>query len=130
MLQAILFELSAEYLGLSEDEARLGIIKADTEASDRGRSLILLIVEGHLVATELLQGLRALAEPSPRCANPARLMLSGQLELEERLADQALDSLNQRIATHAILEPLTQSESAEYILERLAIAGAKTQIFT
>lgn len=130
MLQAILFELSAEYLGLSEDEARLGIIKAAQEASERGRSLILIIDEAHLVSTELLQELRALAEPSPRCANPVRLMLCGQLELEERLADQALDSLNQRIASHAILESLTQSESAEYILERLAIAGAKTQIFT
>jgi type II secretory pathway predicted ATPase ExeA len=130
MLQAILFELSAEYLGLSEDEARLGIIRAAQEASERGRSLILIIDEAHLVSTELLQELRGLAEPSPRCANPVRLMLSGQLELEERLADQALDSLNQRIAAHAILEPLTQSESAEYILERLAIAGAKTQIFT
>jgi type II secretory pathway predicted ATPase ExeA len=130
MLQAILFELSAEYLGLSEDEARLCIIKAAQEASDRGRSLIIIVDEAHLVSTELLQELRGLAEPSSRCTNPARLMLSGQLELEERLADHALDSLNQRIACHAILESLTQSESAEYILERLAIAGAKTQAFT
>ncbi|QDT56448.1 hypothetical protein Pan44_45020 [Caulifigura coniformis] len=130
MLQAILFELGAEYLGLSEDEARLCIMQAAQEAADRGRSLIVIVDEAHLVSTELLQELRAIAEPSPRCATPVRLMLAGQLELEERLADQSLDSLNQRIACHAILEPLTQAESAEYILERLAIAGAKTQLFT
>jgi type II secretory pathway predicted ATPase ExeA len=130
MLQAILFELGTEYLGLSEDEARLGIVKAAQDAANRGRSLIVIVDEAHLTSTELLQELRGLAEPSPRCAIPVRLMLAGQLELEERLADQELDSLNQRIACHAILESLTQSESAEYILERLAIAGAKTQTFT
>jgi len=130
MLQAILFELGAEYLGLSEDEARLCVLQAAQEAAARGRSLIIIVDEAHLVSTELLQELRSLAEPSTRCTNPARLMLAGQLELEERLADPALDSLNQRIACHAILESLTQSESAEYIHERLAISGAKTQAFT
>jgi len=130
MLQAILFELGAEYLGLSEDEARLCIMQAAQDAADRGRSLIVIVDEAHLVSTELLQELRAIAEPSPRCATPVRLMLAGQLDLEERLADQALDSLNQRIACHAILEPLTQAESADYILERLAISGAKTQLFS
>ncbi len=130
MLQAMLFELGAEYLGLSEDEARLCVTRAAQEAAERGRSLIVIIDEAHLVSTELLQELRSLAEPSPRCATPIRLMLAGQFELEERLADPELESLNQRIACHAILEPLTVAESAEYIHERLAIAGAKTQTFT
>lgn len=130
MLQAILFELGSEYLGLSEDEARLCVSKAAQDAANRGRSLIVIIDEAHLVSTELLQELRSLAESSPRCATPVRLMLAGQLELEERLADPELESLNQRIACHAILESLTIAESAEYIHERLAIAGAKTHTFT
>ena len=130
MLQAILFELGADYLGLSEDEARLCVMQAAQEAATRGRSLIVIVDEAHLVSTELLQELRTLAEPSPRCATPVRLMLAGQLELEERLADPELESLNQRVACHAILESLSQADSAEYIHERLAIAGAKTQAFS
>ncbi|HVJ85879.1 MAG TPA: AAA family ATPase [Caulifigura sp.] len=130
MLQAILFELGADYLGLSEDEARLCVMQAALEAATRGRSLIVIVDEAHLVSTELLQELRTLAEPSPRCANPVRLMLAGQLELEERLADPELESLNQRVACHAILESLSQADAAEYIHERLAIAGAKTQAFS
>ncbi len=130
MLQAILFELGAEYLGLSEDEARLCVMKAAQAAADRGRGLIIIVDEAHLISTELLQELRMLSEPSSRCSIPARLLLCGQLELEERLADHELDAVNQRIACHAVLEPLTLAESAEYIHERLAMAGAKTGKFT
>lgn len=130
LLQAILFELGAEYLGLSEDEARLCVIKAAQDATDRGRSLVVIVDEAHLVSTEMLQELRGIAEPTSRCAIPLRLMLSGQLELEERLADPDLEAINQRIACHAILEALSLAESAEYIHERLAIAGAKTAKFS
>ncbi|MDA1214618.1 MAG: hypothetical protein O2955_19070, partial [Planctomycetota bacterium] len=54
-----------------------------------------------------------------------RLLLCGQLSLEEKLAQPALEALNQRISTQVYLESFTRQESAEYIAHRLAIAGGR-----
>ncbi|MGE5194864.1 MAG: ExeA family protein, partial [Deltaproteobacteria bacterium] len=60
----------------------------------------------------------------------ARLILAGQTPLEERLAEPALEALNQRIVCHVCLEPLTRRQSVDYVNFRIAWAGGDTaQIF-
>jgi type II secretory pathway predicted ATPase ExeA len=121
LLQAILFELHAEFRGLSEDEARLELLhQARSQAN--GGGLVILVDEAHLVPNELLEELRTISE-SAGSTHPIRILLCGQVELEERLADGELQTLNQRIGCHAILDPLTRAESLHFLEERLKRAG-------
>ena len=55
------------------------------------------------------------------------LLLLGQPELREKINN--LKQFMQRVAIHCHLAPLARSEVSEYIKHRLAVAGAKKQIF-
>ncbi|MBX3442464.1 MAG: AAA family ATPase [Planctomyces sp.] len=129
MLQAMLFELGVDYLGLTEEEARLAVLNAIRTAGRDGRALCVIIDEAHLVSNELLDELRTLAEPAAGIPAPLRLLFAGQLEFEERLADRELASLNQRIGVHAVIEPLTRDDSFDYLETRLRRAGAASDLF-
>ena len=60
-----------------------------------------------------------------------RLVISGQLSLEETLSQPSLHAFNQRIGIQTTLESLTRDESAEYVSRRLALAGANvTDVLT
>ena len=53
----------------------------------------------------------------------ARLILAGQLSLEERLIDPSLEALNQRVVCQRYLEPLSKAQSIDYVRYRLGWAG-------
>jgi hypothetical protein len=53
-----------------------------------------------------------------------RLIVSGQLALEETLSRPQCDAFNQRIACQVMLPSLTRDESSSYLTRRLAWAGA------
>jgi len=52
-----------------------------------------------------------------------QIILSGQLQLAEKLAQPQLLQLRQRISIFAHLEPLSAAETAAYIQHRLRVAG-------
>jgi hypothetical protein len=97
-----------------------------------GRGTIALIVdEAHLLAPRMLEELRALTNFSDSGESLLRLIISGQLSLEETLTQPAMFAFNQRIGIQTTLETLTRDESAEYVSRRLALAGANvTDIFS
>ena len=53
-----------------------------------------------------------------------QIVLMGQPELREKLAQPALRQLRQRITVRYHLQPLDLNETASYINHRLALAGA------
>lgn len=130
LFQAILFELRAEFQGLSDDEARLGVIEAARGASRDGRGLVVIVDEAHLMPSELLEELRTLSEPCGGYANPMRLLFSAQLVFEERLGERELESLSQRIACHVVLDSLTRDESLQYLHGKLRAAGCDHDVFS
>jgi type II secretory pathway predicted ATPase ExeA len=123
LLQAILFEMDRRYSGMEEQELRLELIAALKELSSSGRSALLIIDEAHLLNDRLLEEVRTLATLSHEDQPLVRVVLSGQLSLEEKLADPALEALNQRLACHVYLEPLTRQQCREYIAYRMNWAG-------
>ncbi len=124
MLQAILFELGQDYAGISEQELRLRLLQHVRGLRGRAEAVLVVADEAQQLNARLLEELRALTNHSDDGRPLVRLMLSGQLELEELLTDRELAAFNQRIACHVVLESLTREESARYLALRLERAGA------
>lgn len=131
LLQAILYELGRPYLCRDESELRLELITAVKAVCADKEAAVVIADEAHLLNEDLLEELRAVTNFTDDSRPLVRILLSGQLALEEKLADPQLAALNQRVACHATLEPLSQQESAEYITVRLKCAGSEpTDVFT
>lgn len=124
LLQGILYEFGIEYEGLSEQEARLKILEAARAIACEGRLLLIIVDEAHLLNGRLFEELRTLADYAPEGEALIRLVFSGQYELDEKLADPAMSALHQRIGCQVSLHPLSLSDSAALIKERLKWSGA------
>ncbi|MDA0807424.1 MAG: AAA family ATPase [Planctomycetota bacterium] len=127
LLQAILFEMGDEYSRRDEPELRLDLRSRLLSLRPEREALVLIVDEAHLFSGELLEELRTLSDLAADGSSLVRIVLSGQHDLEERLTDRSLDAINQRISTHVFVEPLTISESADYIRHRLAWAGCDVE---
>ncbi|MGZ0173303.1 MAG: AAA family ATPase [Planctomycetales bacterium] len=123
LLQAILFEMGDEYSRRDEPELRIDLRSRLLSLRPQREALVLIVDEAHLFPDELLEELRTLSDLANHGSSLVRIVLSGQHELEERLTDRTFDALNQRISKHVFAEPLTISESGDYIQHRLAWAG-------
>ena len=124
LLQAILFEMGDEYSRRDEPELRIDLRSRLLSLRPQREALVLIVDEAHLFADELLEELRTLSDLADEGSSLVRIVLSGQHDLEERLTDRSFDALNQRISKHVFAEPLTISESVEYIRHRLAWSGS------
>lgn len=123
LLQAILFEMKHPYVGLSEQEARLRLLDLLQSSPAPQNRLLLIVDEAHLLSPKGHEELRTLTDYEVGGVPSVSLVLSGQLELEEALAEPGMNALNQRVGCHVSIEPLTIEESYEYIRERLRSAG-------
>ena len=131
LLQSVLFELGKPYSGLEEQELRLAVYAALRDLTLAGRGVVLIVDEAHLLSDRLLEELRLLASLAEGRLPLARVILAGQPLLEERMLEPALEALNQRVACHVYLEPLTRRQSIEYVEYRIEWAGGIcSQVFT
>ncbi|MBW3540752.1 MAG: AAA family ATPase [Planctomycetes bacterium] len=125
LLQAVLFELGQPYSKLPEQELWLELTDAARQSvRDRG-GLVLIVDEAHLLSARLLEELRAITNLTADGRSLVRLVLCGQLPLEDKLAEPGLEALNQRVGCQLSLPPLSPSESQEYLAARLKRAGAE-----
>lgn len=84
---------------------------------------ILIIDDAHELPQDSLQALLYLAEHHSNQENALRIILFCEPEIEIMLEDPAIHSLKDRI-THAIeLPALDETQTAEYLRHRLAVAG-------
>jgi len=123
LLQAVLYELGEDYVGLSEQEARLRIFQIADSMDESQISMLIIADEAHLMNLRMFEELRTLADHTSNGKSSIRLVLAGQFELEEKLTDPALSAFNQRIGTHVIMEPLNLRDSADFVLSQLKWAG-------
>lgn len=131
LLQAILHGLDRAYSGLTEQEMRLMVLDACKSILPERAGLVIIADEAHLLGARLLEELRCLTNHVERGQPLIRVLLSGQLALEEMLTRPDLQSLNYRITCHATLEPLTMRESARYLDERLSrVGGNASSLFS
>lgn len=130
-LQSICKELRVE---LPEDKDR-PMALVDTlnrhllDVHARGRRVILLVDEAQNLDEAVLEQLRLLTNLETAKQKLLQIILIGQPELRELLAQNNLRQLAQRVTGRYHLEPLSQEESAKYIDHRMKVAGALGEIF-
>lgn len=100
------------------------------EAHSRGRRVILLIDEAQNLSEGVLEQLRLLTNLETARQKLLQIILIAQPELREKLSQDSLRQLAQRITGRYHLEPLSREEASKYIDHRLRVAGALTEIFT
>lgn len=99
------------------------------DAHARGRRTILLVDEAQNLADDVLEQLRLLTNLETARKKLLQIILIAQPELREKLAQNHLRQLAQRVTGRYHLESLSREEASEYIDHRLRVAGALTEIF-
>jgi general secretion pathway protein A len=95
------------------------------ECKKNNRKVLLIIDEAHALPTDLLEEMRLLVNMAAEVKNVLSIFLVGQPELLDRLAEEQLSPLSQRIAVRYHLNQLSKADSLQYVLFRLNRAGAK-----
>lgn len=96
---------------------------------EKGRNAIVLIDEAQHLSFSVLEQLRLLTNIESNNKKPLQVILIGQTELQQKLKENQLRQLAQRITARYHLLPLNLQESEYYIQHRLNVAGASYPIF-
>ncbi len=99
------------------------------DAHSRGRRTILMVDEAQNLSDEVLEQLRLLTNLETSKQKLLQIILIGQPELREVLAQNNLRQLAQRVTGRYHLEPLSRKEAVHYIDHRLKVAGGVGEIF-
>jgi type II secretory pathway predicted ATPase ExeA len=122
LFQAILYELTLTYDGLTEQELRLKLTDDLLRTFAEGNRTVLLVDEAHHLKPDLLEELRMLANLESGQGRALHVVLVAQPSLHDTLARPELASLRQRLAVRPTLAPLTTEEAADYLLHHLRTA--------
>jgi type II secretory pathway predicted ATPase ExeA len=99
------------------------------ETAERGKTVIVVLDEGHLLDAETLDGLRCLSniamDTTPLC-----MLLLGQPTLRRRLRLGAFAALDQRVGLRYAIAGLDAAECTTYISHHLALAGRADTLFS
>jgi general secretion pathway protein A len=130
-------EMLASRFGLSDEASQSkAAMLIELEALLRARrssaeTTVLVVDEAQSLPAELLEEIRLLANIETNDEKLLSLIIAGQPELADRLNDQSLRQLKQRIALRCELQPLSSQETAAYIGGRIRAAGGTgAKVFT
>lgn len=100
------------------------------EAAERGRAIVLIVDEAHLLDSSQLEELRLMTNADMDSANPFSLVLLGQPALRSRLRLGSFAALDQRVTLRYSLPAMAPAETAGYISHHVALAGRKDTLFS
>jgi type II secretory pathway predicted ATPase ExeA len=100
------------------------------EVSERGKRVVLICDEAHLLDAESLEGVRCLSNLGMDQTAPFCLLLLGQPTLRHRLRQGAFTALDQRIAVRYTITGLSSAETKSYVQHHLALAGRSDTLFS
>jgi len=100
------------------------------ETAERGKTVIVVADEAHLLDADTLEGLRCLSNAGMDRQAPFSLILLGQPTLRRRLRLGAFTALDQRVALRYAIAGLEATETAKYIAHHLAISGRSDTMFS
>ena len=93
------------------------------EINGEGRGVVVLIDEAQAMPDETLEAVRLITNLETEKHKLLQIVLFGQNELDQRLAQEKLRQLRQRITFSHELQPLRREDVASYINHRLNAAG-------
>lgn len=100
------------------------------EAAERGRRVVLVVDEAHLLDAAQLEELRLLTNAEMDSASPFALVLLGQPSLRSRLRLGSFAALDQRITLRYAVPPMTAEECTSYVAHHLKLSGRSDTLFS
>ena len=129
-LEAICHELAIE---LPQQRTRSSLISALNRyllaAHAQGTRVVLIVDEAQTLDAELLEQVRLLTNLETTKQKLLQIILIGQPELRDLLERADMRQIAQRITGRFHLEPLTRSDTSEYVRHRMRVAGAQNEVF-
>ncbi len=116
-------ELDIEAKGRTKADYLLSLNAFLIERLERDEKTLLIVDEAQNLSTEMLEEIRLLSNLETPRSKLIQIMLVGQPELKQMLDRPELRQLRQRIALRHHLRPFDQSETADYVEDRLRKAG-------
>ncbi|MCK4870653.1 MAG: AAA family ATPase [Gammaproteobacteria bacterium] len=117
-------ELGIEFHGAANQLDVLNAINQRLlDINREGKKVVLLIDEAQVLSDQSFESLRLLSNLETESSKLLQIVLLGQTELDDRLNQQNLRQLKQRIAFSYYLRPISRSELQIYVDHRLHIAG-------
>jgi general secretion pathway protein A len=102
-----------------------------TRRMHAGETTVLIVDEAQSLSLDLLEEIRLLANIETNEQKLLTVILAGQPELADRLNDDTLRQLKQRVALRCELRRLTQNETIAYVAGRIRAAGGQgASVFT
>jgi len=132
LVRALLIDLGVKNTQGTLVELQTQLNEVLVTQSATGKRLIVVIDEAQNLDESVLEAVRMLSNFETARQKLMQIILAGQLQLAEKLAQPRLLQLRQRISIFAHLDPLSVAETAAYIQHRLSVAGhnADEAIFT
>ena len=123
MLKAILTELGETKLARSQNDLVAQMNRVLLDRIEKGRDIVLIIDEAQNLSNDVLEQIRLLSNLETDKQKLLQIVLLGQPELKQVLAQKVLRQLRQRILVHYELHPLAADDISHYIQHRLSLAG-------
>jgi type II secretory pathway predicted ATPase ExeA len=100
------------------------------EREERGKRVVLVIDEAHLLSADQLEQLRLLGNADLDARSALACLLIGQPTLRRRVKLGALAAVDQRIALRYHLAGMDLAETAGYVKHHLTLAGRSDPLFS
>jgi len=124
MLRTILTELGETQLAQGHYGLAAQINRVLLQRIEHGRDIVLVIDEAQNLSFKVLEQIRLLSNLETDKQKLLQIVLIGQPELKNMLAQDRMRQLRQRILVNSELRPLTLNDTSHYIQHRLTLAGA------
>jgi type II secretory pathway predicted ATPase ExeA len=100
------------------------------EREERGRTPVLVLDEGHLLAYEQLETIRILTNTAMDQDSPLACLLVGQPTLRRTMKLAVLAALEQRVGLRYTMPAMNAQETSSYITHHLKLAGRGDPLFS
>ena len=132
LLQAINADLGLPADSTSKKELTDALNRFLLAQQAAGRRVVVIIDEAQNLAVPVLEQLRLLSNLETEQEKLLHIILAGQPELREILAQPELAQLDQRVTIRWHLEPLGVKDTAAYVRHRLSVAadGREVSLFS
>jgi type II secretory pathway predicted ATPase ExeA len=123
LMRYLLAELGLDGKGMDLPEMRGVLGQVLTAEMQAGRRFVLVIDEAQNLSLNVLESIRLLSNFETPWMKLMHIVLAGQPQLADRLAEPSMIQLRQRISFAIRIEPFTREQVDRYIDHRLWVAG-------
>ena len=100
------------------------------ETAERGKTVVIILDEAHLLSVEQLEELRMLTNQEMDSRQAFACLLLGQPMLRRKLRQGVFAALDQRIALRCTIDGMDLKETGAYIAHHVKLAGRSDTLFS